>query len=237
MELELGDLASAINQMVINLNQYIEDIYALEIKQRDAHMRALQSQINPHFLYNTLEYIRMYAISQKQDELADVVYAFSALLRNNMTQEKTTTLKDELDFCEKYVYLYQMRYPDSIAYNFTMDNGLEDFVVPKFIIQPLVENYFVHGIDYERQDNAISVKAMKQDGLIEIRVIDNGLGMEKERLEEVNLELSQKGFSIQNSIGIINVYERIKGYFGEDSKMWVESVIEKGVTIVIQIKE
>lgn len=237
MELELGDLASAINQMVINLNQYIEDIYALEIKQRDAHMRALQSQINPHFLYNTLEYIRMYAISQKQDELADVVYAFSALLRNNMTQEKTTTLKDELDFCEKYVYLYQMRYPDSIAYNFTMDNGLEDFVVPKFIIQPLVENYFVHGIDYERQYNAISVKAMKQDGLIEIRVIDNGLGMEKERLEEVNLELSQKGFSIQNSIGIINVYERIKGYFGEDSKMWVESVIEKGVTIVIQIKE
>lgn len=237
MELELGDLASAINQMVINLNQYIEDIYALEIKQRDAHMRALQSQINPHFLYNTLEYIRMYAISQKQDELADVVYAFSALLRNNMTQEKTTTLKDELDFCEKYVYLYQMRYPDSIAYNFTMDNGLEDFVVPKFIIQPLVENYFVHGIDYERQDNAISVKAMKQDGLIEIRVIDNGLGMEKERLEEVNLELGQKGFSIQNSIGIINVYERIKGYFGEDSKMWVESVIEKGVTIVIQIKE
>ena len=237
MELELGDLASAINQMVINLNQYIEDIYALEIKQRDAHMRALQSQINPHFLYNTLEYIRMYAISQKQDELADVVYAFSALLRNKITQEKTTTLKDELDFCEKYVYLYQMRYPDSIAYNFTMDNGLEDFVVPKFIIQPLVENYFVHGIDYERQDNAISVKAMKQDGLIEIRVIDNGLGMEKERLEEVNLELSQKGFSIQNSIGIINVYERIKGYFGEDSKMWVESVIEKGVTIVIQIKE
>ncbi|MFI3938791.1 sensor histidine kinase [Vagococcus fluvialis] len=237
MELELGDLASAINQMVVNLNQYIEDIYALEIKQRDAHMRALQSQINPHFLYNTLEYIRMYAISQKQDELADVVYAFSALLRNNMTQEKTTTLKDELDFCEKYVYLYQMRYPDSIAYNFTMDNGLEDFVVPKFIIQPLVENYFVHGIDYERQDNAISVKAMKQDGLIEIRVIDNGLGMEKERLEEVNLELGQKGFSIQNSIGIINVYERIKGYFGEDSKMWVESVIEKGVTIVIQIKE
>lgn len=237
MELELGDLAHAINQMVINLNQYIEDIYSLEIKQRDAHMRALQSQINPHFLYNTLEYIRMYAISQQQDELADVVYAFSALLRNNITQEKTTTLKDELDFCEKYVYLYQMRYPDSIAYHFTMADGLEEFVVPKFIIQPLIENYFVHGIDYERQDNAISVKAMKHDDLIEIRIIDNGLGMKQERLEEVNLELSQKGFSMQDSIGIMNVYERIKGYFGEGSKMWVESVIEKGVTVVIQIKK
>lgn len=86
---ELNDIASAINFMVDSLDQYIHDIYTLEIKQRDAHMRALQSQINPHFLYNTLEYIRMYALSRQQEELADVVYAFSTLLRNNINQEKT----------------------------------------------------------------------------------------------------------------------------------------------------
>ena len=100
--------------MVDSLDQYIHDIYTLEIKQRDAHMRALQSQINPHFLYNTLEYIRMYALSRQQEELADVVYAFSTLLRNNINQEKTTTLAEEISFCEKYVYLYQMRYPTNL---------------------------------------------------------------------------------------------------------------------------
>lgn len=237
-ELELKDLAEAVNQMVVNLNTYIEDIYLLEIKQRDAHMRALQSQINPHFLYNTLEYIRMYALSNQQTELADVVYAFSALLRNNITQEKTTTLKEELDFCEKYVYLYQMRYPDSIAYHFLVDDGLDKFVIPKFIIQPLIENYFVHGIDYERQDNAISVKARKLAEEIEIRIIDNGVGMSQARLAEVNNGLNQtKSIEIEGSIGMSNVYERIKGVFGESTKMWVESEPDKGVTIVIKIRQ
>ena len=115
-EAELKDISRGINQMLDGINQYIEDIYTLEIKQKDAHMRALQSQINPHFLYNTLEYIRMYAVSEESDELADVVYTFATLLRNNTSQEKTTTLKKELEFCEKYVYLYQMRYPGNIAY-------------------------------------------------------------------------------------------------------------------------
>ncbi|SLM84728.1 Two-component sensor kinase YesM [Vagococcus fluvialis bH819] len=237
MQLELNDLAEAFNQMIINLNKYIEDIYLLEIKQRDAHMRALQSQINPHFLYNTLEYIRMYALSNQQTELADVVYAFSALLRNNITQEKTTTLKEELDFCEKYVYLYQMRYPDSIAYHFIVDEGLDKFVIPKFIIQPLIENYFVHGIDYERQDNAISVKAHQYKDGVEIRIIDNGLGMSQERLEEVNLKLTDNKTLLQNSIGISNVYQRIRGFFGEESEMRLESIENKGVTIIIRIKE
>ncbi len=83
---------------------------------------------------------------------------FSALLRNNTNQEKTIHLKEELDFCEKYVYLYQMRYPSRIAYHFTIESSLEEIEVPKFIIQPLVENYFKHGIDFTRFDNALSVK-------------------------------------------------------------------------------
>lgn len=119
-EYELKDLSVGINEMLDSINQFVEDIYKLEIKQQDAHMRALQAQINPHFLYNTLEYIRMYALSEGSEELADVVYAFSALLRNNTNQEKTISLKEELDFCEKYVYLYQMRYPNRIAYHFLL---------------------------------------------------------------------------------------------------------------------
>ncbi|MDG3374935.1 histidine kinase, partial [Vibrio parahaemolyticus] len=124
-EYELKDLAQGINTMLDSINQYVEDIYKLEIKQKDAHMRALQAQINPHFLYNTLEYIRMYALSEGSEELAEVVYAFSALLRNNTNQETKISLKEELNFCEKYVFLYQMRYPNRVAYHFSIEESLE----------------------------------------------------------------------------------------------------------------
>lgn len=236
MQLELKDVGEAINQMMVHLNQYIEDIYILEVKQRDAHMRALQSQINPHFLYNTLEYIRMYAISEEQDELADVVFAFSALLRNNITQEKTTILKNELNFCEKYVYLYQMRYPDSIAYHFEMEEGLDTFLIPKFLIQPLVENYFVHGIDYSRMDNAISVKAYYDEQKnVEIVIKDNGKGMTEQRLKEVQLELLATDEVVSESIGIKNVFQRLVGYFGQQARLTIESNLEKGVVLTMTI--
>ena len=176
-EYELKELSIGINEMLDSINQFVEDIYKLEIKQQDAHMRALQAQINPHFLYNTLEYIRMYAISEGSEELADVVYAFSALLRNNTNQEKTITLKEELDFCEKYVYLYQMRYPNRVAYHFMIDPDLEKIEVPKFVIQPLVENYFKHGIDFTRFDNALSVKVLQEGKRVRIIIKDNGKGM------------------------------------------------------------
>ncbi|MGM0216267.1 sensor histidine kinase [Enterococcus sp. AZ109] len=233
---ELLDLSQAINFMIGSLDQYIKENYELEIKQRDAHMRALQSQINPHFLYNTLEYIRMYALSKQQKELADVVYAFSALLRNNTTQEKTTTLKKELSFCEKYVYLYQMRYPDRVAYRFTIENKLEQLVIPKFSLQPLVENYFVHGIDYTRNDNAISVKVFFEDEDIVIQVIDNGKGMEEAALLNLQEKLVRTENRPSTSIGMRNVYERLNNSFSQGFSMQIESKLNKGTTVSIRIK-
>lgn len=197
-EYELKELSIGINEMLDSINQFVEDIYKLEIKQQDAHMRALQAQINPHFLYNTLEYIRMYAISEGSEELADVVYAFSALLRNNTNQEKTITLKEELDFCEKYVYLYQMRYPNRVAYHFMIDPDLEKIEVPKFVIQPLVENYFKHGIDFTRFDNALSVKVLQEDKRVRIIVKDNGRGMTEKRLKQVEEKLSHPKVELTN---------------------------------------
>ena len=236
LQLELCDLAEAINVMIGSINTYIDDIYLLEIKQRDAQMEALQSQINPHFLYNTLEYIRMYALSQQQEELADVVYAFSALLRNNTTQAKTSSLKEELNFCEKYVFLYQMRYPDSIAYHFDMDVSLEELTVPKFIIQPLVENYFVHGIDYSRQDNALSVKALRDEAEnIVIKIIDNGKGIPAARLMEIREELLSDTSVVSDSIGIKNVYQRLTGYFQGECEMTIDAEVDKGTTITIKM--
>lgn len=236
-EYELKELSEGINHMLKSINRYVEDIYKLEIKQQDAHMRALQSQINPHFLYNTLEYIRMYAISEGSEELAEVVYAFSALLRNNTNQEKTTNLKAELDFCEKYVYLYQMRYPKRIAYHFTIDKQLENLQVPKFIIQPLVENYFVHGIDFTRTDNAISIKASQKENLVQILIRDNGKGISEEKLVEIEKRLSYPKIQMYQSIGLQNVNERLRAYFGSSYKMTLSNNSDGGLTIQISFEK
>lgn len=232
---ELAVLAESLNFMIESLDLYIKENYELEIKQRDAHMSALQAQINPHFLYNTLEYIRMYALSKNQLELSEVVYAFSALLRNNTTLEKTATLLNELSFCEKYVYLYQMRYPDRVAYNFKLAKELENIEVPKFSLQPLIENYFVHGIDYERNDNAISVKVFISSEDLIIQVFDNGRGMTKARLAEVRALLQTSEKTESKSIGIRNVYERMDTYFNGNFKMAISAKENKGTIITMRI--
>ena len=236
-EYELKELSIGINEMLDSINQFVEDIYKLEIKQQDAHMRALQAQINPHFLYNILEYIRMYAISEGSEELADVVYAFSALLRNNTNQEKTITLKEELDFCEKYVYLYQMRYPNRVAYHFMIDPDLEKIEVPKFVIQPLVENYFKHGIDFTRFDNALSVKVLQEDKRVRIIVKDNGRGMTEKRLKQVEEKLSHPKVELHESIGLQNVNERLRANFGSSYYMSLENNETGGLTVSITFKE
>ncbi|HAP6425605.1 sensor histidine kinase [Enterococcus faecium] len=236
-EYELKELSIGINEMLDSINQFVEDIYKLEIKQQDAHMRALQAQINPHFLYNTLEYIRMYAISEGSEELADVVYAFSALLRNNTNQEKTITLKEELDFCEKYVYLYQMRYPNRVAYHFMIDPDLEKNEVPKFVIQPLVENYFKHGIDFTRFDNALSVKVLQEGKRVRIIIKDNGKGMTEKRLKQIEEKLSHPKVELHGSIGLQNVNERLRASFGSSYYMSLENNETGGLTVSITFKE
>lgn len=237
MELELYHISEAINQMLGNINAYIQEIYVLEVEQRDAQMRALQSQINPHFLYNTLEYIRMYALSCQQEELADVIYAFAALLRNNISQDKVTTLKEELAFCEKYIYLYQMRYPDSFAYHVKLDPVVADVEIPKFIIQPLVENYFVHGIDYSRYDNAFSIKALDEEDSILIQVLDNGKGISPERLVAIEKGLEEPQSTGNSSIGLQNVYMRLFHQYRDRVTWSMSQAPTGGFRIQIRIRK
>ncbi|MGX7060185.1 sensor histidine kinase [Vagococcus humatus] len=231
---ELAEIAANINHMIDRINQYIQDIYQLEIEQKDAHMKALQAQINPHFLYNTLEYIRMYAVNIEAEELADVVYAFASLLRNNISQEKTTTLEQELLFCEKYVYLYQMRYPHRIAYSFSLDEELRELELPKFTLQPLVENYFVHGIDYSRVDNALRVVAVKEGSFAKIMIEDNGRGMSSLEKEKLLTKLEEPAI-LHKSIGVQNVNERLKGYFGETYRFTLTTSSSGGVLITLYL--
>lgn len=237
MELELYHISEAINQMLASIKAYIDEVYVLEVEQRDAQMRALQSQINPHFLYNTLEYIRMYALSCHQEELADVIYAFASLLRNNISQDKMTTLKEELAFCEKYIYLYQMRYPDSFAYHVKIDESIADLAIPKFVIQPLVENYFVHGIDYSRHDNALSIKALDETDHLLIQVLDNGRGISQERLTDMEKRLQEQQTTGNSSIGLQNVYLRLFHHFRGRVTWTMAQAPEGGFIIQIRIRK
>lgn len=240
---ELLLIAETTNDMLDRLERNIHDIYQLELSQKDAHMRALQAQINPHFMYNTLEFIRMYAVMENQNELADIIYEFSSLLRNNISDERETTLKQEVEFCRKYSYLCMVRYPKSIAYGFKIDPGLEEMHIPKFTLQPLVENYFAHGVDHRRTDNVISIKALKKEGYVEILVTDNGRGMPAEKLAEIQDKLAQRTFEHtvdysgkRQSIGIVNVHERFVLYFGDRYDISVESVEKEGVRYRITIQ-
>ena len=241
---ELLLIAESTNDMLDRLESNIHDIYQLELNQKDANMRALQAQINPHFMYNTLEFLRMYAVMENQNELADIIYEFSSLLRNNISDERETTLKQEVEFCRKYSYLCMVRYPKSIAYGFKIDPELEEMRIPKFTLQPLVENYFAHGVDHRRTDNVISIKALKKDGYVEILVTDNGRGMSAEKLAEIQAKLAQRTFEHtvdykgqQQSIGIVNIHERFVLYFGDRYNIDVESAEQKGVQYRITIQD
>lgn len=240
---ELLLIAETTNDMLERLERNIHDIYQLELSQKDAHMRALQAQINPHFMYNTLEFLRMYAVMENQNELADIIYEFSSLLRNNISDERETTLKQEVEFCRKYSYLCMVRYPKSIAYGFKIDPGLEEMRIPKFTLQPLVENYFAHGVDHRRTDNVISIKALKKEGYVEILVTDNGRGIPADKLAEIQDKLAQRTFEHtvdysekRQSIGIVNVHERFVLYFGDRYDISVESVEKEGVRYRITIQ-
>ena len=240
---ELLVIAETTNDMLDRLEKNIHDIYQLELSQKDANMRALQAQINPHFMYNTLEFLRMYAVMENQNELADIIYEFSSLLRNNISDERETTLKQEVEFCRKYSYLCMVRYPKSIAYGFKIDPGLEEMRIPKFTLQPLVENYFAHGVDHRRTDNVISIKALKKDGYVEILLTDNGRGMPADKLAEIQDKLAQRTFEHtvgysgkRQSIGIVNVHERFVLYFGDRYDISVESVEQEGVRYRITIQ-
>ena len=241
---ELLLISETTNDMLDRLEKNIHDIYQLELSQKDANMRALQAQINPHFMYNTLEFLRMYAVMESQDELADIIYEFSSLLRNNISDERETTLQQELEFCRKYSYLCMVRYPKSVAYGFKITPELENMKIPKFTLQPLVENYFAHGIDHRRTDNVISIKVLKGEGFVEILVVDNGRGMSAEKLAALQEKLAQRSFEHEasysgerQSIGIVNVHERFVLYFGDRYQISVESAEQEGVRYRITIQD
>ncbi|MCI1688588.1 sensor histidine kinase [Schleiferilactobacillus harbinensis] len=230
---DLNVLATGVNDMLTEINQYVYQIYQLKIAQQDANMKALQAQINPHFMYNTLEYIRMAALDAGQRDLAQVVFSFASLLRNNTDQGPTATLGDELRFIEKYIYLYQVRYPKQLAYQIRVPDDLQQLVMPKFTLQPLVENYFVHGVNFARQDNAISITARHVGDHVEVAVINNGQSLSEAELLRVNQHIVQPIEGPPQSIGLQNVYARLAQFFGDSVALTLHRNAYGGITTTV----
>lgn len=237
-EAELKTVSETFNQLIDHINDHVEKSYVLELKQKDAELRSLQSQINPHFLYNTLEFIRMSALKDGNDELSEMVYILGQLFRNSITQQKETTLFEEVESSKLYMKLFQTKHPNKIAYQFSLEPDVEQLVLPKFIIQPLIENYVLHGIDYKKRNNVIQLKAFKNQQKLIIQIIDNGKGIAPGQLEKMKNYLNGIDDSLE-SVGFKNVNERLKIFFGEDYQMKLTSIPNKEtcIQLIITLKE
>lgn len=231
---EINYISENFNKMCKDLDEYIKKIYLSEIEQKKAEMTALQNQINPHFLYNTLESIRMKAICNGDKEVGKMLYTLSFLFRKQVKDSNIITLKEELDYCTKYIEIFKFRYYDNFNFEISCPSDLEKYKINKFTIQPLIENYFVHGIRLEDCDNLLKIEVYKEENDILIKIIDNGKGITRTALEIINYKLIQRE-KLGNSIGISNVNERIVNEYGENYGVRLKQNKDRGVTLIIKI--
>lgn len=211
---EINYIAENFNYMCKDLNKYIDKIYKAELEQKKCEMLALQSQINPHFLYNTLESIRMKAICNGDKEIGKMLYTLSFLFRKQLKEKNIISIENELDYCRKYIEIFKFRYYDSFQFFIECDEEVKQMQIIKFALQPLVENYFIHGIRLEDEDNILKIIVSKEDDDIIIKIIDNGRGIDDVKLCLLNENIKNRKYE-GDSIGIINVHERIILEYGK----------------------
>lgn len=231
---ELDVISLQFNQMCEKLDEHIKKSYLAEIEQKNAEMAALQSQINPHFLYNTLEAIRMKAICNGDQEVGKMLYSMAVTFRSQLKEADVITLAQELHYSKKYLELFEYRYPSQFQSH--VECPLEYMNVPiiKFVLQPVIENYFIHGIRLREKDNRIEITVEKHGEDFEIIVEDNGRGMSEEEIREMNQQLQENKMDNRNSIGISNVNRRIKAVYGNAYGIHMEKAVSGGVRVSIR---
>ena len=234
---ELDMIADNFNEMCERLELYIEKSYLAEIESKNAQMQALQSQINPHFLYNTLEAIRMKAICNGDKEVGKMLYSMVVLFRSQLKAADVITLGQELDYCKQYLELFEYRYQGCFRSKVECPVELLPLPVIKFVLQPMIENYFIHGIERERKDNLVYIRAAREGDTLYLYVEDNGRGMAEEELEKKNRELRENVWVKRDngSIGIHNVNRRVRAACGEKYGITLKNVKPKGLLVILAI--
>lgn len=230
---ELQHLGTAIEAMVNQMQDLMKNIVKEQEAKRKSELNALQAQINPHFLYNTLDSIIWMIENNKYEAAIIMVTSLARLFRISISKGKNTiTLKDEIDHVKNYLTIQSMRYKNKFIYEIEAEEEVLNLATIKLIIQPLVENAIYHSMEFMDDDGEIFIKAYKQQGELYIDVSDNGMGMPAEKAEEL-LKEDYEGKSKGSGIGLKNVNDRIKLYFGEKYGITIFSVLDEGTLIRI----
>jgi two-component system sensor histidine kinase YesM len=219
--------------MVENIKKLINDVYVAEINFKDAQFNALQAQINPHFLYNTLETIH-FMIVIGDNKAIKMVQLLGDLFRVGIGRgERFITLGQEVNHVRLYLEIQQIRYSNKFQVTIDMSEEVNQLYIIKFILQPIVENSIYHGIELMEEDGLISITGRIEAGQLVIRVTDNGIGMNESTLNELQDKL--EGRIKTKGIGFTNVNERIRLNFGNEYGVFVESRENSGTTVTIRL--
>lgn len=233
---ELDMISRHFNLMCQELESYIRKSYLAEIEQQNAEMQALQSQINPHFLYNTLEAIRMKAICNGDREVGKMLYSLAVTFRSQLKEADVITLMQEMHYCKKYLELFEYRYQGKFHSSVECGPELSNIPVIKFILQPIIENYFIHGIRMEENDNEINIYARRAGEDLFIHVEDNGRGMPEKDMESKNRELANNEMDTRKSIGVTNVNRRLKAAYGDTCGVFLTANHPRGMHVILKVK-
>lgn len=241
-------LADSFNSMARNIQNLIEKVYHAQLNQKEAELNALQSQINPHFLYNTLESIRGVAIAENVPSIALMAKSLSSLFRYSICKGKEiVSIKEEIEHVKNYIAIQNFRYEDKFAVEYRIADSLSDYRILKLILQPLVENAIQHGLETKMGRGKIIIACEQTGALLRITIADNGVGIPEAKVSELNQSLSNNRLLISDSgtiqdqsggtrsIGIFNVNARIKLYFGNEYGLKFTSQETVGTTVEIFI--
>lgn len=236
VENEIGSLSRSFNMMTDRIHALIEqNIYEQEQK-RKSELRALQAQINPHFLYNTLDSIIWMAEDEKNEEVVEMTAALARLLRQSISNEQEqVTVSQEMDYVKSYLTIQKMRYKDKLEYEIEAEPEILPVQIVKFTLQPLVENAIYHGIKYKQSKGRICIRGFVHDTKAFIAVEDDGAGMDAGKIRRILEESNSEKTNTGGGVGVSNVQKRLQLYYGEEYGISYTSEVGKGTTALVSI--
>lgn len=220
---EIGTLSHNFNHMLEHIQNLIDQLVKEEILKKDAELEALQYQITPHFMYNTLNSIKYAALLKGEEKIGGMIESFVELLQASINKKGIfVTVAEELHFIENYMVLQNMRYEDKIVISYEVQSEAEGCFLPRLMLQPLVENAILHGMDIKTGNSHITIRGTIEHNMLYLAVEDNGRGMSDGQIEEL-LKIKEKKTRGMSGIGVVNVLERLKLYYGTDGGIMYES--------------
>ena len=233
---EIRHLGQSVQNMAKQIQVLMADIVSEHEKKRKQEFDTLQSQINPHFLYNTLDIIVWMIENEKPDQAVKAVTALARFFRISLSRGKSIiTVKDELEHVRNYLMIQHMRFKNRFSYTIEAEDEVLEFASLKLMLQPLVENAIYHGMEFMDGDGEIFISAWKEGEDLYLKVSDNGLGMTEEQVSRLFSDTPHTGSSRGSGIGVKNVNERIRLYFGSEYGLSIESEPDEGTVVTIHL--